>query len=326
MGAGANVAAMTAPGGPKRTWRKPASATRDQVRVIGAHRPPLRDVYHGFLRAPWWGALGIVVALYLALNACFAVAYLAAGGVEGARPGSFWDAFYFSVQTMGTIGYGAMHPKSRAANVLVVMESVTGLVVTALATGLVFTKFSQSTARIVFGERAVIGPMDGVPTLMLRVGNERGNQIIEAVVRVAMVRTERTREGMTFYRMHDLVLTRERSPALSRSWTAMHPITAGSPLHGQSPASLKKDEVELFVTIVGVDDTSLQPVHARHKYTDEAVVWGARHADVLSEDTDGSLVLDLRKFHELTPTAPTEDFPYPEVNPSAPSGSAPAPS
>jgi inward rectifier potassium channel len=127
-----------------------------------------------------------------------------------------------------------------------------------------------------------------------------------------MVRTERTLEGMLFYRMYDLPLTRERSPALSRSWTALHPITPSSPLHGHTPASLKTDEVELFVTVSGIDDTSLQQVHARHKYTDEAIVWGARHADVLSVEEGGAIVLDLRRFHELTPTARTAEFPYPE--------------
>jgi inward rectifier potassium channel len=310
---GGRVTATSAtPPKKRRRWARAPATTEDEVRVVGAPRLPLRDVYHGFLRARWPFALGVIVAFYLTLNALFALAYLRVGGVHGARPGAFSDAFYFSVQTMGTIGYGAMYPETHPANVLVVMESVTGLVVTAVATGLVFAKFSLSTSRIVFAKHAVIGPMDGVPTLMFRLGNERSNRIIEATVRVAMVRTERTREGMTFYRMSDLPLTRERSPALSRSWTAMHSITTESPLHGKTPASLKAEEVELFVTVSGVDDTSLQPVHARHKYTDEAIVWGARHADVLSEEEGGILLLDLGKFHELTPTERTPDFPYPD--------------
>jgi inward rectifier potassium channel len=284
--------------------------TSDGIRVIGAKRTPFRDVYHAFLRIPWSAAIGLIVVVYLALNTCFALAYLASHGIANARPGSFADAFYFSVQTMGTIGYGSMYPTSPAANAIVVVESVMSLLVMAIATGLVFSKFSQPTARIVFARQAAIGPMDGVPTLMFRVGNERANQIVEAYVRVALIRTERTREGMVFYRMIDLVLTRERSPALSRSWTALHPITEASPLHGQTPASIAAAEVELVITVVGVDDTSLQPVHARHRYTHEAIVWGARHADVLSEDPDGTLVLDLRKFHHLTPTEPLPSFDY----------------
>jgi inward rectifier potassium channel len=294
----------------RRRARTPTT-TEDEVLVVGASRIPLRDVYHAFLRARWPVALGAIVLLYVAVNACFALAYLEVGGVHQARRGSFADAFFFSIQTMGTVGYGAMYPETMGANVVASIETVASLVIAALATGLVFAKFSLSTSRIVFADKAVIGPMNGVPTLMFRLGNERSNRIIEATVRVAMVRTERTKEGMTFYRMCDLPLTRERSPALSRSWTAMHYITAASPLHGATPASLKADEVELFVTVSGVDDTSLQPVHARQKYTDEGIVWGARHADVLSEDAQGRLVLDLRRFHELTTTAPTPDFPYP---------------
>jgi inward rectifier potassium channel len=301
-----------APAKPRHRWRRAPTATEDQVRVVGAPRVPFRDVYHAYLRARWPVALAVLVVFYLALNALFALAYLYTGGLHEAHAGSFADAFYFSVQTMGTIGYGAMYPESRAANLLMVAESVTGLIVTAVSTGLIFAKFSLSTSRIVFARRAVVGLMDGVPTLMVRLGNERSNRIIEATVRVAMVRTERTKEGMLFYRMLDLVLSRERSPALSRSWTALHPITPASPLHGQTPASIKAAEVELFVTVSGVDDTSLQPVHARHKYTDEAIVWGARHADVLSEDEGGELVLDLRKFHEVTLTERTAEFPYPE--------------
>src|SRR3954454_8994902 len=161
------------------------------VRVIGVRRAPFRDFYHAFLRLPWWVAMASIVVSYLALNAGFGLAYTFIGGIANARPGSFGDAFYFSVQTMGTIGYGSMYPIRPAANVLVVIESVTGLIVTAVATGLVFTKFSQSTARLVFTHQAVIAPMDEVPTLMFRLGNERGNQIMEAHIRLAMIRTER---------------------------------------------------------------------------------------------------------------------------------------
>jgi inward rectifier potassium channel len=287
--------------------------TPAEIRVIGARRTVFRDIYHRFLRAPWWGALLGISAAFLLLNAGFALFYLALGGIANARPGSFADAFYFSVQTMGTIGYGAMYPISPAANGLVVAEAVVGLVVTALATGLTFAKFSQSNARIVFTREVTIALMDGVPTLSFRVGNERGNQIIEATVRVVLIRTERTREGSTFYRMYDLPLSRERTPALSRSWVAMHPITPGSKLHDQTPATLKESEVELIVTLVGTDDTSFQPVHARHRYTDDQIIWGARHVDVIHEDEAGQLVLDLRKFHEISWAEPTPEFPYPST-------------
>ncbi len=284
-----------------------------EIVVIGAARTTLRDVYHLFLRVRWSGAIAAIVVSYLAINAVFAVVYELTGGIENARPGSFFDAFCFSVQTMGTIGYGAMYPTSGAANSVMILESVTSLIITAVATGLIFAKFSRSSARVAFSDHAVIAPMDGVPTLMLRVGNERGNFILEATIRVSLVRTERTREGVTFYRMYDLRLARERSPAMTRSWTVLHPIAADSPLFGATPESIARDEMELIVSLVGVDDTSLQAVHARRRYLDREVVWGARHADILDESADGRIVVDMRRFHSLVPTVPIEQFPYPRT-------------
>src|SRR5262249_22633364 len=157
------------------------------------------------------------------------------------------------------------------ANALMVAESVVGLIVTALATGLVFAKFSLTQARVAFSRHVTISPVDGVPTLSFRVGNERGNTIVDAMVRVALVRTETTVEGVLFYRMYDLHLVRERSPAVSRSWNVFHRIDEGSKLYGATPESLKKEETELIVTIIGIDDTSLQPVHARHRYIDDEI-------------------------------------------------------
>jgi inward rectifier potassium channel len=288
----------------------PQQPLPQEIVVIGAPPTRLRDIYYIFLRIRWSLAIGLIVVSYLALNAVFALAFLVAGGVTGARPGSFFDMFCFSVETMGTIGYGAMYPTSVAANSIMIVESVTSLIVTAVATGLVFAKFSRSTARVAFSRHAVIGPTNGVPTLMLRVGNERGNFILEATIRVSLVRTERTAEGVLFYRMYDLRLARERSPMMTRSWTVLHFIEGDSPLVGATPESLAKEEVELVVTLVGTDDTSMQPVHARKRYVDADLLWGARHADILSEQDDGTIVLDVRRFHEVVPTEPVEGFPY----------------
>jgi inward rectifier potassium channel len=284
--------------------------TVPNVSVLGAPRAPFRDYHYRFLRASWATALLAIVVLFLALNAVFAELYLLTGGIKHARPGSFSDAFYFSVQTMGTIGYGDMYPMSPWANALVVTEAVVSLIMTALVTGLVFSKFSQVQARVVFTKHIVVSPMDGVPTMMFRLGNERGNQIVEAQLHVVMIRTEHTREGMTFYRMLDLPLIRERSQAFTRSWTAMHSITKDSPLFGVTDEKMAQEELEFVVSLMGTDDTSLQPVHARRHYGHDEVIWGARHADVLTELPDGSIVLDLRKFHDTVQTQATPDFPY----------------
>jgi inward rectifier potassium channel len=282
------------------------------VRVLGGSGTIVGDGFHAFLRASWPAAIARLVVAYLALNALFGLAFWRVGGIANARPGSFRDAFYFSVHTLGTIGYGSMYPTSEAANVLVIVESVTGLLVTAVFTGLVFAKFGRTAARVMFIDRAVIHPHDGVPTLMIRVGNERSNRIIDACFRVVMTRTERTREGVLFYRMYDLPLVRERTTALTRSYTVMHAIAPGSPLYGYDPARMKSDEVEIDVTVTGLDDTTLQPVHSSQNYVDDEIVWGARPVDILTFAQDGSLTLDLHHFHDLVPTEPTEEFPYPQ--------------
>jgi inward rectifier potassium channel len=283
-----------------------------KIRVVGA-RHLSGDWYHGLLRTPWAVLVAFIAAAFLGINALFALAYLWGGGVAHARPGSFLDAFYFSVQTMGTVGYGAMYPESDVANAVMVAESVVSLIVTALATGLVFSKFARPLGRVAFSRHAVVSLMDGVPTLMMRVGNERGNTIVEATVHVTISRTTRTAEGTMFYRLIDLPLARDRSPAVARSWTIMHPIDEKSPLLGATPETFAREEIELLVTLSGTDDTSYQPVHARHTYEHTDILWGARHADVLSETPDGDMLLDVRRFHEVVPTVPTASFPYPRA-------------
>ena len=282
-----------------------------EIRIVGDRPAPLRDFYHALLKLPWWATIAAISAAFLVTNALFAAVYLEVGGVSHAATASFRDAFFFSVQTMGTIGYGAMFPESTAANIVVVAESIVSLLLTALSTGLVFAKFSRSTARFVFTRHAVISPVNGVPTLMFRLGNERGNLIVNAHIRLVLVRTERTSEGGTFYRMLDLQPSRERAMSLSRSWNVLHTIDASSPLAGETPASVVEKEVELQVMVVGTDDITMQMVHASHRYFAKDIVWGARMADVLTETPDGHLQLDLGRFHEVEPTAPAPGFPYP---------------
>ncbi|MCC6996877.1 MAG: ATP-sensitive inward rectifier potassium channel 10 [Deltaproteobacteria bacterium] len=300
-----------APGTPAIPGSATVAASGGDVVVVGQETTVLRDLYHAVLRARWSVALLGLTGVFLVLNLFFAVLYMELGGVAHARHHSLSDAFFFSVQTMGTIGYGAMYPETAVANTVVVVEAVTSLVVTAMATGLVFAKFSRSNARVVFTSKLVISPMQGVPTLAFRAGNRRGNLVVEAQLRLALVRTEHPPEGGTFYRMVDLELTRDRSPAFSRSWTVMHQVKPGSPLWGMTPEQMQAEEVEIMASLNGLDETSMQALHARHRWYAADVVWGARHVDVLSELPDGRLLLDLRKFDAVEPTQPTEAFPYP---------------
>lgn len=281
------------------------------VVVVNAQKHPLRDIYYLMLSVAWWRMLLMLSAAFLVVNAIFAGIYCATGGVEGARDGSFVDAFFFSAQTLGTIGYGAMHPQGFGANVAAVAESLVSILFIAVATGLVFTRFSRSTESVIFSEYVSFSPMDGVPTLFIRIGNDREGAIMDAVVRLTMFRTHKTAEGTTMYRMTDLKLARERTSALGRTFTIMHHVTEDSPLFKTTPADWENDEIELLINVVGTDDTLLQPVYARTRYLAHEVKWGTRFVDVLSELPDGKLQLDVRHFDSLVDSKRTDDFPYP---------------
>jgi inward rectifier potassium channel len=265
--------------------------------------PPrgLRDLYHSWLVAPWSRILAAVVALYLAVNALFAWAYVAVGGVENAREGSFYDAFFFSVQTLATIGYGRMSPVSLGAHALVTLESFCGLTGLAMITGLMFAKFARPTARVLWSNVAVIALQDGVPSLMFRVANTRGNQVVEAQLRVGMLRFETTAEGERVRRMHDLELVRSNSIVFALSWMAIHPIVRGSKLYGETAESLRAMDAEIFCSLTGLDETFSQTIHARHSYSVDEILWGRRFVDIMGPLPDGRYGIDYTRFHETKP-------------------------
>lgn len=284
----------------KETNEPGPTGTTYAIKVVGVRPTPLRDLYHGFLRVRWPIALLGIVGLYLVANALFAVVYFLVGGITNMPDSLLW-AFFFSVQTMGTIGYGGMYPATEAANMVVVLESVVGLLLTALFTGLVFAKFSQPTGRLVFSRFAVVSAHEGKPTLMFRIGNERGNRVVEANVKVDASITTTTAEGRTFYRMAELTLVRSRIGALTRAFNVMHVLEAPSPLAGLDPAMAEKMELEIAVTVTGLDDTTGQTLHGQRTYEIPAIRFGMRLADVMSTQPDGSLVFDAARFHDIEP-------------------------
>jgi inward rectifier potassium channel len=289
-------------GGNARPARLIARETADQTLAIGLRRPWFGDLYYFMLRISWCSFLLGGVALYIAANAGFALLYLLQpGAVGGARPGSFADAFFFSVQTIGTIGYGQLVPATLYANLLVTLETASGLMFLALATGLVFARFSRPTARMLFSRVAVIGPHNGRPTLSLRLANQRRNQILQAEVAATLVRDERTAEGVLIRRFYDLPLARYRSPVFALTFTVLHEIDRDSPLYGASAASLEAQNVELVVTASGIDETIAQRVHARTSYLSDEIRWGHRFVDVIGWTEDGRRVIDYRRFHDTVP-------------------------
>ncbi|MFZ5442061.1 MAG: ion channel [Myxococcota bacterium] len=295
---------------PLRT-RVISAGTSYRVSVLDERPLDLRDVSHAMLSLSWPATLGVIVGAWLALNALFAGVFVLTGGVANAAPGSFKDAFFFSVQTMATIGYGAMYPQSDVAEVVVVIESLVGLVVTAIATGVIFVRFSRIRGRVSFSKRVALGVLNGAPHLCVRVGNGRSNRIFDAQFRLLLIRTVVTPEGMTLYQSEDLKLVRDYAPTLQRAWNLMHRIDASSPLAGLGPEQLVAQEAELHVALTGTDETTLQVVHGRHIWEAPDLVFGARLADIVSTDAQGNVTLDLRRFDDVVPTEPTAQFPWP---------------
>ncbi|MBE9100595.1 ion channel [Vacuolonema iberomarrocanum] len=276
---------------------------RLQVDGMDAWYTYWRDPYHLLLTIPWVGFVMVVVAVYVAINAIFALLYLAGGdGIANAEPGSFRDAFFFSVQTLASIGYGAMYPTTLYANIIVTMEAITSLLSIAVLTGLAFARFSRSTARIVFSQNAVITTFQGVPTLMVRLANQRRNYIREGEVQIYLLRDEVDSDGHFMRRFHDLKLIRSRTPSFVLSWTLMHPIDADSPLYHCTPESLRDSHAELLVLIHGVDDTIAQPVHASHTYSTDYILLDYRFADILHVSPEGDRYIDYTDFHTVVPS------------------------
>jgi inward rectifier potassium channel len=262
------------------------------------------DLYHSLLRASWGVLFALLLTLFLAINCLFALAYLALGeGVANARPGSFSDVFFFSVQTIATIGYGVMSPRTFGAHLIVTAEVLCGFILLAVVTGLTFAKFSRPTARVLFSNVAIVSPRDGVPSLFFRMGNARGTSLVEAHAHVVLSRNEVTLEGESVRRFYDLPLTRQENMLFALSWTVVHPIREDSPLSGETPDSLAAREAAVIVSVTGLDEVLGQTVHARHAYEARDIVWGKRFVDILSVDGDGRRIIDYSRFHDLAEDA-----------------------
>jgi inward rectifier potassium channel len=297
---------------PAQTKPPPRATTLPRTRIIGRDHSFTEDFYHNVLTRPWWQFFVMVAGAFIGANGVFALAYVSQpGSVANARPGSLEDAFFFSVQTMATIGYGAMAPATLFGHVMVTIEAIVAMLAVAMVTGLTFAKFSRPTARVLFANNAVIGPRDGVPHLMFRMANWRHNTILEAQLRFILLVEERTREGQTWRRPVELPLVRDRTPLFGMTWTAMHCIDEASPFYGRDAiARLREAKAEILLSLLGIDETFAQTVHARHAYKLTDIVENAYFADVLTIGADGTRVIDYASFHEVIPASgPAEAVP-----------------
>jgi inward rectifier potassium channel len=267
----------------------------------GVPRRPLADLYVFVLTAPWRVLFLLILLIYLSSNALFALVYVLDGGIENARPGSYRDAYFFSVQTMATIGYGKMVPESTLSNIVVTLEALFGLVMLAFATGLMFAKFSQPRARVIFSRNVIVAMRDGSRSLMLRLANERATGLVEATLRLVLLRDEITLEGESIRRFHTLPLTRSTTSVFALSWTAIHPIDEHSPLYGVTREELVAAGALLVASLVGLEEATGQTVHVRHTWTADQVLADHKFVDIFSTRPDGRRTVDYELFHDVEP-------------------------
>lgn len=277
--------------------------SRQRLKAIGLERAPGKDLYHFVLSRSWPVFFLLIGLFFLMTNLVFAWLYMARpGSVTNAH--TFEEMFYFSVQTLATIGYGGLAPATRYAHLIVALEAIVGIVSFALVTGITFNRFARPSARVLFSNHIVISRRNGVPHLMFRMANWRRNQIVEARLSVVLLVTDRTAEGDVMRRQIDLPLVRERTGVFFLTWTAMHLIDQKSPFFGPDALDrLRAQQAEIYLGLTGLDETIGQVIHVRRQYSLEDVVPSARFADVLSSNPDGSRVIDYRKFHDVVEEA-----------------------
>jgi inward rectifier potassium channel len=298
---------MRLPGWQRRDqWRRAFGLrqARPAAVRVGYREHWFDDAYHVLLVSPWWALLSLLVGGFVAVNAAFAAVYLLApGGISGARPGSFADAFFFSVQTLSTVGYGSLQPHGLFANALAALEAFLGMLGFATLAGVVFARLSRPTARVMFAHVAVMGRFEGQPALLVRMANARNNQVFDARTQLAILRDTVTQEGMAMRRFYDLPLLRSRTPIFTLTWTAVHLIDEASPLHGLDAAALEALHAQILVSLEGIDETFAQPIHTRRVYQPSELAWNARYVDVLDLAPDGRPRIDFLRFHDVEPLA-----------------------
>ena len=263
------------------------------------------SLYHLLLTMSWTRFGAMVAGSYLLLNGAFAAAYLLCGPgalVGGAGP-AFARAFFFSVETFSTIGYGNVVPAGLAANLVVTVEALAGLLWLALATGLLFARFSRPTARVLFSRTAVVAPYHGITAFEFRIANLRSSQLLEVEATVMFARMEE-HHGRLLRRFYPLTLERSSVVFFPLSWTVVHPIDETSPLRGLTRDDLRNSDGEFLVLLAGVDETFAQRVHARSSYKWDEVVWGAKFGDILHHPTgDEPITIDVGRLHSIEPVA-----------------------
>ncbi|TBW41411.1 hypothetical protein EYW49_01405 [Siculibacillus lacustris] len=292
--------------------RTPVRAVRvgdREVLVPRRDRHFWSDLHHRAVTIGWPAFFLIAASLFLSFNLVFASLYrLGTAPIANVADDGFLGLFWFSIETLATVGYGDMHPQTTWGHIVATCEIFTGMSLMAVMTGLVFTRFSRPLARFVFARHPVVAPVDGRPTLMIRLANQRANAIAGATAKLWLVRNEVGVDGTRMRRFYELALQRRENPVFALSWTLFHDLDDASPLCDVAPESLATSNAEIVLTVTGTDENTSQQLHARHTYRHGDLRWNHRYADILVTSPDGRPMVDQSRFHEVvavgTPVAP----------------------
>ena len=279
---------------------------RDGSFNVRRHGRRLQDfhLYQFFIQLSWPVFFAVVLAAFLAITLVFTGLYFGAGitglqGVPAGTPGeTFLQVFFFSVQTLTTVGYGSIAPRGIGANVVASIEAMMGVLGFAFSAGLLYGRFSRPNARILFSTNAIVAPYQRETSLQFRVANQRSNALVDIEATVMLMTVEGTgREARRVYAR--LELERPKVFFLPLTWTVVHPIDSNSPLSGKSADKLAAEAAEIMVLFRGFDDTFSQVVNARFSYRFDEILWGYKFAPAFHNDENGHLVLDLAKMDDV---------------------------
>lgn len=285
-----------------------------RVVTQGIVTPIFHDLFHHFMTVSWPRLFATLAAFFIVFDLLFGLLYfLAPGCIANLNPPGFAGDFFFSVETLATVGYGEMHPETFYGHLIAMIEIFVGLMSLALITGLMFARFSRPRARFLFARNGVVRIIDGKPTLMFRAANERQNVVQDASARLRMLRDDVTAEGYRLRRIIDLPLLRSEHPMFALGWTIMHIIDDSSPLYSETAESLSTSKAAFVLSLSGTDENTGQTLMARGEYSNADIRWNSTFQDILEEAPDGSILVDYGKFNDVKPLA----------DPDAPPAAAP---
>jgi inward rectifier potassium channel len=275
---------------------------------LNAKKFDWRDTYHLILTLSWPGFAGFVFGIYLLINLVFAALYmLGPHAIAEMAPGSFSDAFFFSVETLATVGYGHMYPESFYGHLIAMLEIIVGMFGLAVITGLIFVRFSRPTARIQFSKVAVIAPFDGVPHLMIRVANLRHQAMVEPEFHMILLRNVITAEGDDVRRFRSLKLDFDHLIAFPAVLTVRHRIDKASPLFGMTPQDFQQQDIRIMASIVGVDTVIVAPVQSFGDYNYDQIRWNQRFVEIYDQNEEGQYTVDYARIDEVEDIAPIQN-------------------